>query len=63
MTVPSAKAFANDTIGITNADSVDEFIANINENLVKQDGTMNFTLSGTNVDYVFTTHYNQDEEN
>ena len=24
---------------------------------------MNFTLSGTNVDYVFTTHYNQDEEN
>lgn len=63
VTVPSAKAVANDTIGITNADSVDEFIANINENLVKQDGTMNFTLSGTNVDYVFTTHYNQDEEN
>lgn len=63
VTVPASKAVSNDTIGITNAATVDEFIANINENLVRQDGTMNFTLKGTNVDYVFTTHYNQDEEN
>ena len=63
VTVPASKAVSNDTIGITNAATVDEFIANINENLVRQDGTMNFTLKGTNVNYVFTTHYNQDEEN
>ena len=61
--VPASKAVSNDTIGITNAATVDEFISNINENLVKQDGEMNFKLKGTNVDYTFTTHYNQDEEN
>ena len=63
VTVPASKAVSNDTIGITNAATVEEFIANINENLVRQDGTMNFTLKGTNVNYVFTPHYNQDEEN
>lgn len=63
VTVPASKAVSNDTIGITNAAAVDEFISNINENLVKQDGEMNFKLKGTNVDYTFTTHYNQDEEN
>lgn len=63
VTVPASKAVTNDTIGIRNADTVQEFIENINENLVKAEGSMDFTLKGTNFSYPFTTHYNQDEEN
>ncbi len=38
-------------------------MAKINQYLVKQDGSMDFKLNGTNFDYTFTTHYNQDKEN
>lgn len=63
VTVPTSKAVANDNIGIRAEASVEDFMANINQYLVKQDGSMNFTLNGTNFNYTFTTHYNQDEEN
>lgn len=63
VTVPTSKAVSSDKIGISNADSVADFIKNINTNLVKEEGSMNFKLQGANVDYTFTTHYNQDEEN
>lgn len=63
VTVPTSKAVTSDTIGIRNAESVEEFIKKINQNLVKAEGSMNFTLKGTNFTHPFTTHYNQDEEN
>lgn len=62
VTVPTSKAVTSDTIGIRNAESVEEFIKKINQNLVKAEGSMNFTLKGTNFTHPFTTHYNQDEE-
>jgi len=62
VTVPTTKAVSSDTIGIRTADTVEEYMENINENLVKENGAMNFTLAGTNFDYVFTTHFNQYRE-
>lgn len=62
VTVPTSKAVSSDTIGIRSAETVEDYIKNINKNLVKAEGSMNFTLSGTNFSHVFTTHYNQDEE-
>lgn len=63
VTVPTTKAVSSDTIGIRSEESVKEYMKNINDNLVKAEGSMNFNLTGTNFDYTFTTHYNQDEEN
>ena len=63
VTVPSAKAVSNDTIGISSEETVEDFIKNINKYLVKDGDSMNFTLKGTNFKYKFTTHYNQDTEN
>lgn len=63
VTVPTSKAVANDSIGIRAEASVEEFMAKINQYLVRQDGTMDFILNGTNFNYTFTTHYNQDKEN
>lgn len=63
VTVPGTKAVTSDSIGITGAQSVEDFMKNINSFLVKTEGTMDFTLKGTNMAYTFTTHYNQDTEN
>lgn len=63
VTVPGTKAVTSDSIGITGAESVEAFMNNINNYLVKTEGTMDFTLTGTNTAYTFTTHYNQDTEN
>lgn len=62
VTVPTSKAVRSDTIGISNAASVSDFMKNINRNLVKTEGTMDFKLEGTDFDYPFTLHYSQDEE-
>lgn len=63
VTVPSGRAITSDQIGIASEDSVEAFIENINDYLVKDGDSMNFTLKGTNCKYTFTTHYNQDDEN
>lgn len=60
--VPAVKAVKRDRIGIRNAASVEEFIGHINENLVKKEGELTFTLQGTAVSYTFTPHYDQDEQ-
>ena len=62
VTVPGTKAVKRDTIGIRNVSSVEEFIASINNNLIKKEAAMVFTLQGTKETYTFTPHYNQDEE-
>lgn len=62
VTVPTTKAVRSDTIGISNAASVGDYMKNINDNLVKAEGSMDFRLEGTDFDYPFTLHYSQDEE-
>jgi DUF1680 family protein len=57
--VPTTKAVEDDNISIQSADSVEEYMENIASNMVKTDGKMEFTLKGTNVDYVFVPHYSQ----
>lgn len=63
VTVAAKKAVASDNIGIMAEDSVEAFMAKLNQYLVKKDGSMDFTLNGTDFTYEFTTHYNQYEEN
>ncbi len=60
--VPVKKAVKNDTIGILSVDSVEEFMAHIEDNLVKKTDEMVFMLDGTTCGYEFTPHYDQDEE-
>ncbi len=60
--VPTQKAVASDTIGITGVESVKDFIDNIDKYLVKDKNSMSFTLKGTSVSYTFTPHYTQDEQ-
>ncbi len=71
VTIPANKqinstyaATASDKINILNGQSVDEFMANINDNLVRADvnGELAFTLKNTDADLVFVTHYTQHEE-
>lgn len=63
LSVPKTKAVASDSVGIRATETVEEFIENINDYLVKAEGSMNFSLTGANFPYIFTTHYNQDTEN
>ena len=62
VSIPTTKAVSNDKVGIRSADSVEEYIKNINENMVKADGKLEFTLNGTDNNYVFVPHYSQYEE-
>ena len=62
VSVPGTKAVTRDTIGIQNASSVKEYISHIQDNLIKKEGVMEFALTGTKEPYIFTPHYNQDEE-
>lgn len=63
VTVPTAKAVTSDSIGIRSEASVEDFMTNINKYMVKKEGSLDFTLTGTNFKYPFTSHYNQDTEN
>lgn len=61
--VPTTKAVEDDHISVLNADSVADYMADIDKNMVKADGKMEFTLKGTDCDYVFVPHYSQYKEN
>ena len=52
----------SDTINILNGSTVEEFIKNINDNLVKTDGKVEFTLTNTDANLTFVTHYTQHTE-
>lgn len=60
--VPSESAVENDRIEIMNADSVEEYMADISGNLKKQGEKPEFVLTGTNKNYVFVPHYSQHKE-
>lgn len=53
VSVPTTKAIANDRVAITSADTVSEYMADIDKNLVKAEGKMEFQLKGTNNKYTF----------
>ncbi len=66
--IPAAKlideAYISDgteTISVTNG-SVAEFMANINENLVKTEGRPEWTLNNTDANLTFVPHYSQHKE-
>ena len=66
VTIPSVKLVSTeyvpsggDTINILNGSSVDEFMQSINDNLVKTEGKMEFTLLNTDSSLTFVTHYSQ----
>lgn len=58
VTVPMPDSSVNDVITIRNG-SVENWLANINENLVRQEETLNFILKGTDRELVFSPHYMQ----
>ncbi len=56
VTIPIADSSISDVIRI-NSGSIADFLANINSKLVKTEGKLEFTLTGTDRDLVFTPHY------
>ena len=59
VSIPTTKAIANDRVSITSAESVESYMADINKNMVKADGKLEFNLTGTNNKYTFVPHYSQ----
>ncbi|SFI30998.1 hypothetical protein SAMN04487830_14019 [Pseudobutyrivibrio sp. OR37] len=60
--VAAEKCVDSDDVVITAEATVDAFMKNISKYLVKQEGSMDFELTGTNKKLIFTTHYNQYKE-
>ncbi len=58
VTIPESNLNISDTLIILN-DSVENWLKNINENLVKDENSMDFTLKGTNQKLIFSPHYKQ----
>lgn len=62
VTIPADKVVQNETITISNNESLAAFMFNINEHLVKDPDSLRFTLKDTNQNLVFTPHYQQYKE-
>ena len=69
VTVPKSKLIStdrvpsgSDKVRILNGSTIREFMDNINENLVKTDGKVEFSLINTDSDLTFVTHYSQYKE-
>ena len=58
VTIPLEDESVSDVLVIEN-DTIENWLKNINENLVKDENSMNFTLKGTNQKLVFSPHYKQ----
>ncbi|MBR4890880.1 MAG: hypothetical protein IKU15_06295, partial [Clostridia bacterium] len=58
VTIPLEDESVSDVLVIEN-DTIENWLKNINENLVKDENSMNFTLKGTNQNLVFSPHYKQ----
>ena len=60
VTIPKDKVVSNETIKLSQeGKSIAAFMAEIDEHLVRESGTMRFTLNDTNTKLVFTPHYKQ----
>ena len=69
VTIPQTKLVStdyvpsgSDTVNILNGSTVEEFMENINDNLVKTEGKVEFTLTNTDANLTFVTHYSQHTE-
>ena len=60
VTVPLADTSVSEVIK-TDGTSVEKWLKNINENLVKDENSLSFTLRGTNRELVFSPHFMQHE--
>lgn len=60
VTIPKPGAGINDVITITEG-TIAQWLENIADNLVRKEGTLEFTLRGTDRDLVFSPHYLQYE--
>ena len=58
VTIPMEDETISDVLVIEN-DSIDNWLKNINENLVQEDNTLKFFLKGTNQKLTFLPHYKQ----
>ena len=58
VTIPMEDETISDVLVIEN-DSIENWVKNINENLVQEDNTLKFTLKGTNQKLTFLPHYKQ----
>lgn len=58
VTVPLLDSSISDVITIKD-DTIKNWLRNINENLVRQEGTLNFVLKGTDRELTFSPHYMQ----
>lgn len=63
VTIPKEKKVASETITLSKeGQSVTTFMAQINDHLVREQGTLRFTLNDTNTRLTFTPHYLQYEQ-
>lgn len=60
VTIPLLDSDLSDLL-IIEKGTIKNWLKNINENLVKKDGTLDFVLKGTNQDLIFSPHYKQHE--
>ena len=60
VTIPLADSSISDVITVANGSAAD-WLAGITQNLVRREGTLEFTIQGTDVNYVFSPHYLQHE--
>lgn len=59
VTIPSMDSSISDVITVEG--TIADWLANVNENLVRTPGTLEFTLQNTDRELVFTPHYQQHE--
>lgn len=61
VTIPTNKIAGNEYLTVQKG-SVSDFIADIDSYMVRQEGTLNFTLTGTDRELVFAPHYKKTRE-
>ena len=60
VTIPLLDASLSDVLVIKEG-TIKNWLKNVNENFEKENGTLNFTIKGTNQNLVFSPHYKQHE--
>lgn len=58
VTIPLADSNIDDIITVKNG-TVAQWLANLAQNMVRREGTLEFVIQGTSADYIFSPHYQQ----
>ena len=61
VTIPTNKIAGNEYLTVTDG-SVSDFVKNIDSHLLRKEGTLSFTLSGTDRELIFSPHYKKTRE-